>query len=86
MADESTQAEPTPEELRRDIEQTREQLGDTVDALAYKADVKSRAKENVEERTKELKGELKEKPAIPAAAVAIVAALVALLVLKRRRS
>jgi ElaB/YqjD/DUF883 family membrane-anchored ribosome-binding protein len=31
----------TPDELRRDIERTRSELGDTVDALAQKADVKA---------------------------------------------
>jgi gas vesicle protein len=36
-----------PEVIRRDIEQTRERMGGTVDALAYKADVKSRAKDRV---------------------------------------
>ena len=33
--------------IRRDIEETRERMGDRVDALGYKADVKSRAKESV---------------------------------------
>ncbi|MCG8971022.1 DUF3618 domain-containing protein [Streptomyces sp. CL12-4] len=42
-------AQPTggakgPDELRRQIEQTRSQLGDTVEELAGKADVKGRAK------------------------------------------
>jgi chromosome segregation ATPase len=41
--------EPTPEELREEIAQTREELGDTAAALASKTDVKSRAKEKVEE-------------------------------------
>jgi gas vesicle protein len=36
-----------PEVIRRDIEETRERMGGTVDALAYKADVKSRAKDRV---------------------------------------
>ena len=36
----------TPEEIRRDIEQTRRELGDTVDALSQKADVKERVKAN----------------------------------------
>jgi gas vesicle protein len=36
-----------PDVIRRDIEETRERMGDTVDALGYKADVKSRAKESV---------------------------------------
>ena len=35
----------TPEEIRADIEQTREELGDTVEALAAKTDVKARAQE-----------------------------------------
>ena len=39
----------TPEEIERDIERTREELGDTVAALAGKADVKARAHEKVEE-------------------------------------
>ena len=34
-----------PEQLRQDIERTREQLGDTVEALVAKADVKAQAKE-----------------------------------------
>jgi len=37
----------TPDEIRNEIEQTRERMGDTVEALGYKADVKSRAKESV---------------------------------------
>jgi gas vesicle protein len=36
-----------PDVIRREIEDTRERMGDTVDALGYKADVKSRAKESV---------------------------------------
>jgi len=38
-----------PAELRADIEQTRQDLGDTVAALAEKTDVKTRAKEKVAE-------------------------------------
>lgn len=36
-----------PDRIRREIEATRSEMGDTVDALTYKADVKSRAKERV---------------------------------------
>ena len=36
-----------PDRIRREIEATREEMGETVDALGYKADVKSRAKENL---------------------------------------
>ena len=39
----------TPEEIRADIEQTREEVGDTVEALAAKTDVKARAQDKVEE-------------------------------------
>jgi ElaB/YqjD/DUF883 family membrane-anchored ribosome-binding protein len=39
--------EQSPEEIRREIEATREELGDTVAALAEKTDVKARAKEKV---------------------------------------
>jgi ElaB/YqjD/DUF883 family membrane-anchored ribosome-binding protein len=38
----------TPEEIRAEIESTREDLGDTAAALASKADVKARTKEKVE--------------------------------------
>ena len=38
-----------PEELREQIEETREELGDTVEALAAKTDVKARARAKVEE-------------------------------------
>jgi len=38
------------EELRADIEETRERMGDTVDALAYKADVPTRTKEWIGEK------------------------------------
>jgi len=36
-----------PDAIRREIEETRERMGDTVEALGYKADVPSRAKEKV---------------------------------------
>ena len=39
----------SPEEIRADIEQTRAEVGDTVEALAAKTDVKSQAKQRIEE-------------------------------------
>jgi ElaB/YqjD/DUF883 family membrane-anchored ribosome-binding protein len=36
-----------PEQLREEIEETRRELGDTVEALAAKADVKTRMKDKV---------------------------------------
>lgn len=47
----------SPEEIERDIERTREQLGDTVEALAAKTDVKAQAKAKVDE----VKGRVQEK-------------------------
>jgi hypothetical protein len=38
----------SPEELRREIEGTRTELGDTVEALAHKTDVKAQARERVD--------------------------------------
>jgi len=43
-----TTDERSPEEIRREIEETRQELGDTAAALAAKTDVKARAKEKVD--------------------------------------
>jgi ElaB/YqjD/DUF883 family membrane-anchored ribosome-binding protein len=37
----------SPDEIRVEIEQTREELGDTVEALAEKADLKTQAKDRI---------------------------------------
>ena len=39
----------TPEEIRADIDRTRLELGDTVEALGKKTDVKGQAREKVDE-------------------------------------
>jgi phage tail protein X len=39
-----------PSQIRQEIEETRAEMGDTVDALAYKADVKTRMKESVADK------------------------------------
>jgi hypothetical protein len=39
-----------PNAIREEIEQTRARMGDTVDAIGYKTDVKSRAKESVRDK------------------------------------
>jgi len=44
-----------PGEIRQDIEATREQMGDTVEALSYKADVKARAKDSITDRVDTVK-------------------------------
>jgi hypothetical protein len=45
-----------PDRIRREIETTRAEMGDTVDALGYKADVKSRAKEKMTQTKDKLTG------------------------------
>ena len=47
-----------PDRIRREIEQTRAEMGETVGALGYKADVKSRAKERVAGATESVKAKL----------------------------
>ncbi len=39
-----------PAAIREEIEQTRERMGETVDALGYKADVPARAKDSISDR------------------------------------
>jgi hypothetical protein len=47
-----------PDAIRAEVEQTRERMGDTVDALAYKADVKTRAKESATGRIDDIKAKV----------------------------
>src|SRR4051812_12972567 len=39
-----------PERIRAEIEQTRAEMGETVDAIGYKADVPARAKESIQHK------------------------------------
>jgi hypothetical protein len=76
-----TPTQQTPEELRREIERTRRELGETVDALSHKADVKEQARLKKEE----VRQQVSENP-VPLLAVAggIVALLVLLRLIRRR--
>ena len=66
----------TPEELRREIERTRRELGDTVDALSQKADVKQQARQK--------KDEVQQRVASnPKPLAAAIGGLIAILVLLR---
>ena len=90
---------PDIDQLKENIEQTRAELGETVDALSAKLDVKSRAKARVNETkdraVTQLKGvqskattaEGKPEPAVLAGAGGVVAVLVLLtgLVIWRKR-
>ena len=47
-----------PSAIREEIEQTRMHMGDTVEALGYKTDVKSRAKDSVQEKIGGVRGRI----------------------------
>ncbi|MBV8367581.1 MAG: DUF3618 domain-containing protein [Candidatus Eremiobacteraeota bacterium] len=47
-------------EIRREIEETRARMGETVEALGYKADVPSRVKDAVNERVETVKGTISD--------------------------
>lgn len=46
----SNDQNPSPEELREEVERTREDLAETVDELAARLDVKTRVRESVDEK------------------------------------
>jgi uncharacterized protein DUF3618 len=56
MSKETSSRTPEEEALAEEIEHTRQQLGDTVEALAAKADVKARAQHKAAEVTGKLRG------------------------------
>jgi DNA-binding XRE family transcriptional regulator len=68
------------EQLRREIEQTRAELGATVEALSHKADVKAQARAKAEQA----RSQAQDNPALPLA-VGIGVAIVALWLVRRRR-
>jgi hypothetical protein len=83
-------ADGDPVALRRQIEETRNDLGDTVAALAIKADVKAQAHERVEqlkasarERTNAATAKAKANPLPFVAAGVLVAGLVVLRIVRR---
>jgi cobalamin biosynthesis Mg chelatase CobN len=56
----ASNGKPDVEALRADIKQTRAELGETVQALAAKADVKARAKEQVEQTKQKVRAQAVE--------------------------
>jgi len=72
----SAEQQQTPEEIRREIERTRRELGDTVDALSHKA--------NVKEQARLKKDEVQERVASnPTPVAAVIGGLLALLLVLR---
>jgi len=45
-----------PDRIRAEIEQTRSEMGETVDALSYKTDVKARAKDSIQDKKERVMG------------------------------
>jgi Protein of unknown function (DUF3618) len=80
------------EQLRRDIERTRAELGATVEALSHKADVKAQARAKAEqakvqarEKAELARSQAQQNPTVPLAA-GIGVAIVALWLIRKRRS
>ena len=48
-----------PSKIREEIEETRSQMGDTVDALTHKADVKGRVKESITDKKERLQEQMR---------------------------
>ena len=90
--------EPGPDagidEIQADVEQTRTELGQTVEALADKLDVKGRAKEKaaetkeqVVEKADALRHSATDNPkrTVPVAAIVLIAVTLGIVVWRRRR-
>lgn len=77
----------TPEQIEADIEAQRDQLAQTVDQLAAKLDVKSRAQATVADaRERATTAEGKPRPEVLAAAGSLVAMLAVLVIWRHRRT
>jgi Protein of unknown function (DUF3618) len=66
----------TPEEIRQEIERTRRELGETVDALSHKTNVKEQARQKKDEVQQRVS-------ANPVPLAAVIGGGIALLVLMR---
>ena len=80
-----------PEEIQAEINETREELGETVEALAEKGDVKAQAKarfDDVREEAKQRADQVKRDPrANPEPIIAgILAVVIGLVILRKLRS
>ena len=73
------------DEIEAEIQRTRQQLGETVDALSQKLDVKSRLKDEAQHRREQVTREVQQRPVVPVALAAGVVLLTTLLVRRRRR-
>lgn len=60
-ADRAPASAGDPQQLAAEIERTRQRLGETVEALAAKADVKARAQEKAGQLTAQVSSQVKDK-------------------------
>jgi hypothetical protein len=93
----SNGAKPDLEALRAEIKQTRAELGETVQALTAKADVKARAKDSVEQTKQRVKSQVavatgkatdavrRSRAPIAALLIGVVAAAGVVLIVRGRR-
>lgn len=92
---ERLQPEPGPDagldEIQTDIDQTRQQLGETVEALSAKLDVKAQARQKVDDTKARVVGTAQSArqkaagPAVPTLAFLAIAAVVGIIIWRRRR-
>jgi Protein of unknown function (DUF3618) len=64
MTDQSNSPERSPEQIQAEIEATRAEMGETVAAVAEKADVKKQAKQKVEEIKEQASTKAEQAPSI----------------------
>jgi hypothetical protein len=75
-----------PQQLREQIEETRAELGRTVEALAAKADVKARVAEKVSAGREQVKEKVSAaSPVAPVVAVVAVGLIMAFWLIRRRK-
>ena len=74
-----------PEEIRQQISQTRAELGETVEALASKADVKAQVKEKVATAKEQAQGKAAAVKSRPLPAVLAAGGLFLTWMIRRRR-
>jgi len=83
---------PTDEDLQHQIELTRDELGDTVAALAYKANVKARAQDKARQTAESAKATVhsagrtlrRHRTSVTAVGAAGLVSVVIVLILRRR--
>lgn len=89
-----TTSPDSPQQLAEEIERTRTQLGETVEALAAKADLKSRAQVKANQLAVQVKGKANQAtvqvrqdpvPVAVSAGATVVAVIAALLLVRWRR-